>query len=488
MSLTSALRIAQSALQTTTQQTTIVTRNVSDASNPDYSRRAAVVVSTDPGSRSVQIQRATNDLLFRQNLQALASWSGQDALNSSLDQLELSVNGPDGSSSASTAIGNLQQALQLYASTPADQNVGASVIDAAKQVVRSLNDGTKAIQDFRTQTDAQIDTAVGQLNDLLNQFQAANTAIVKGTTSGADVSDAMDQRDSILKQIAEYVPISTYSRTNNDMVITTGDGTMLFETVPRSVTFQPSTGYAAGTTGNSVYIDGVPMSTGSGGDTTAGGKISGLIQARDGVASTMQSQLDEVARGLITAFSEDSPTQPDAAGLFTQGGSTAVPAAGTLVPGLAGQISINKLMDPDQGGDVTLLRDGGANGAGYVDNPTGGASYADRLIAYGDKLDAPMAFSPAAGITAQSSVVSYSAGSIGWFEAIRQQSSTASDNKEALATRTAEALSDDTGVNVDTEMSKLLDLEHTYQASARILNTVNEMLSSLFNTVDAVSA
>ena len=67
MSLSSAFSIAQSALLTTSQQTSIVSRNVADASNPDYARRIAVVTSTAPGARSVDIQRAANDLLFRQN-------------------------------------------------------------------------------------------------------------------------------------------------------------------------------------------------------------------------------------------------------------------------------------------------------------------------------------------------------------------------------------------------------------------------------------
>ncbi|MBN9270200.1 MAG: flagellar hook-associated protein FlgK, partial [Mesorhizobium sp.] len=59
----------------------------------------------------------------------------------------------------------------------------------------------------------------------------------------------------------------------------------------------------------------------------------------------------------------------------------------------------------------------------------------------------------------------------------------AADAKEALATRTAEALSNDTGVNVDQEMSLLLDLEHTYQASARMMKTVDDMMAALFAAV-----
>ena len=59
----------------------------------------------------------------------------------------------------------------------------------------------------------------------------------------------------------------------------------------------------------------------------------------------------------------------------------------------------------------------------------------------------------------------------------------AAEGKEALATRTAEALSNATGVNVDMEMSLLLDLEHTYEASARLIKAVDDMLSSLLVAV-----
>ncbi|MEI9402770.1 flagellar hook-associated protein FlgK [Mesorhizobium argentiipisi] len=482
MSLSSALSIAQSALLATSKQTSVVSRNVADASNPDYTRRIAVVTSTAPGARAVEIQRVANDLLFRQNLSALSAWSGQSALYNGMDQLDLSVNGVDNASSPSTAIANLQKALQLYATTPSNQNLGTSVVDAAKQVVNSLNSGTQAIQDFRTRADSQIATAINDLNSLLSQFQDANKAVISGTRSGTDVSDALDQRDALLKKISEYVPVSTFTRGDNDMVITTKDGATLFETVPRSVAFTPSSGYSAGTPGNTVYIDNVPVSAGAADNTTADGKLAGLLKLRDGVALTMQSQLDEIARGLVTAFAETAPSQPNAAGLFTWPGAPAIPFAGTLVDGLAGTISVNAAFDPSAGGNPALLRDGGANGAAYVVN-TGGASYADLLISYGNKLDQPMAFDSSAGIAASSGVSDYAANAIGWFEGVRQQASANADSKQALAARTAEALSNDTGVNVDQEMSLLLDLEHTYQASAHMMKTVSDMLDALMSAV-----
>ncbi|TIP40133.1 MAG: flagellar hook-associated protein FlgK, partial [Mesorhizobium sp.] len=180
---------------------------------------------------------------------------------------------------------------------------------------------------------------------------------------------------------------------------------------------------------------------------------------------------------------ETAPSQPNATGLFTWSGAPAIPAAGTLVDGLAGSISVNAAFDPSAGGNPALLRDGGANGVAYVANTSGGASYADLLIGYGNKLDQPMAFDTSTGIAVSSGVSDYAANAIGWFEGVRQQASTNADSKQALAARTAEALSNDTGVNVDQEMSLLLDLEHTYQASAHMMKTVGDMLDSLLAAV-----
>jgi flagellar hook-associated protein 1 FlgK len=94
-----------------------------------------------------------------------------------------------------------------------------------------------------------------------------------------------------------------------------------------------------------------------------------------------------------------------------------------------------------------------------------------------------MAFDPAAAVGTTQSVTDFSTSAISWFEGTRKNASTAADAKEALAARTGEALSNETGVNVDTEMSLMLDLEHTYEASARLIKAVDDMLTSLLTAV-----
>ena len=121
----------------------------------------------------------------------------------------------------------------------------------------------------------------------------------------------------------------------------------------------------------------------------------------------------------------------------------------------------------------------GANGAAYLHNTTGAASFSDLLLRYSERLDEPMTFDPLAGLDTNRSVTAFSFDSVSWLEANRKQAASGAEGKEALAVRTATALSNATGVNVDNEMALLLDLENAYEASARLISVIDEMLSTL---------
>src|SRR5690606_31711077 len=124
-----------------------------DARNPDYARRSAVLSSTAPGARVIEIRRATNEQLFRQNLSSISTLSSQSTLYAGMDRLGIAVNGVDNAFSPSTKISDLQQALQIYATSPSNSSLASNAINAARDAVRSLNDGALAIQTFRVEAD-----------------------------------------------------------------------------------------------------------------------------------------------------------------------------------------------------------------------------------------------------------------------------------------------------------------------------------------------
>ena len=488
MSLSTSLQTALSSLSTTAEQTSVASRNVANAGVATASRKTAEVI-TIPGSgvRLSSVDRVVNVALFKNLLSSTSSAAGQRAIVDGLDQLEQTVNDTELDASPAALIQKLADSIQQYAAAPHDTASAATVVAAANDLASALNDATDLVQSVRSQADADIAGSVDNLNTLLSRFEAVNKEIVKGTQSGADVTDYLDQRDQLLQQISEEVGIRTHTGANNSMSIYTDSGVTLFDVTARTITFQPTLAYTGATSGNQVYADSVPI-TGSGATMgVSSGRLMGLVKVRDDLAVTYQSQLDEIARGLIGAFAESDqsaiPALPDAPGLFTWGGAPALPAAATITAGLAGMIRVNPAVDPDQGGDLALVRDGGIAGAAYVYNAGGGAGYTDRLEEYIDQMHATQAFDPLAKLSSSARLDSFAASSAGWLEEARRTSGNEAEYRQTVLERSSDALSKVTGVNLDEEMTLMLDLERTYQASSKLISTIDSMLGSLLAAV-----
>lgn len=486
MSLSAVLYTAQSSLFNLSQKASVAARNISGASDPNYARRVVVLETAENGAAIVSVDRAANNRLAASARDALSLSVAQNTISENMKQLALSLNGSDGSGSASALLSRLHEALQNYSASPGNDLMARGVIDAASALAGSLNASAAEIHTMRARLDSEIAGEVDTLNGLLDEFEGVNKAIIKANLQGADASDLLDRRDTLLGGIAEIVPVTVTMRDHGDMMLTTAGGVMLFETTARDVTFTPRTAYAAGDAGNVVRIDGVPLNAGTGADTSSSGSIAARLQLRDEVTVSAEMQLDEIARGLVTLFAETDQSGgglPAQAGLFTWSGGPAVPPAGTLASGLATTLSVNALFDPRAGGTPSLLRDGGANGAAYVANGTGGVAFADRIIALADAMEAPMAFDTSTGLSGTGSIIAFSNNAQTWLESYRAGADAAGETKDAMYAALGSKLLAQTGVNIDDEMASLVEIEHSYEATSRIIATVDNMLASLLAAV-----
>lgn len=497
MSLTSALNTAQSIFNTTGTQSSVVSNNIANAGNKDYVRRQAAISTSLNGAQVVKIDRAKEDALLRQFVNANSKDSAQQTLLAGLEDLKSIVGGNDYETAPATFLAKFRDALSAFRTTPNNTIAAQGAITAAQDLANSLNNSTDAVQQVRANADKSISNSVDQLNTLLSQFETANNTVKNAVNTNADPSTALDERDRLLKQISSIVGVNAVTRDGNDMALYTPDGVVLFDTVPRSVTFQAQGTYDTSTIGNSVYIDGVALVSGKGGTTSATGSLTALLQLRDDVAPTFQSQLDEIAKGLVSLFSETNTAGTSTLpGLFTwtQPGGTAggTPTTGAVINGIAGTIKINPAVVTSLGGDPMKLRDGAINGAAFDQNPApdkngGYAAQLDKLYtAMGAKMD----FDPGAGVTgfnsttgldSNVSIMDFASNSMGWLEQYRSDASGAAENTAAALSRSDEAYSNETGVNLDEELTLLLDIEQSYKAGTKILNAVDEMLKSLLD-------
>lgn len=154
-----------------------------------------------------------------------------------------------------------------------------------------------------------------------------------------------------------------------------------------------------------------------------------------------------------------------------------MPASGVRAVGIAATISIN----PSVVTNPSLIRDGGINGAAYVYN--GGspppAGYNGRILQFTAAIAANRPFDASAGLDATANLTSFAARADGWLSAERQAASSDYEFTSVMYERATDSLNKVTGINVQEEYLVMLELERGYQASSKLLATIDSMFESL---------
>jgi flagellar hook-associated protein 1 len=498
MSLSTAFNVISSSFAANAAQIAVVSNNIANVNTPGYSRQIANAVTNSYGGADVaSVTREANAELLEQVSSSTSQAATQQAISNGLSTLAATVDDSSSTSSTSGAdqngaspsamLSNLQSALATYEDSPTSSSAADAVVSAASDLASSLNSASATVAQVRQQADQNMASSVSTINSLLNQFTAANNTVVTGLQTGADVSSAEDARDSIVTQLAQQIGVSTTTAANGSESIYTDSGVTLFQDTPRMVSFTPTPTLVDGGNGNAVTVDGVPITGANSPMPIQSGALAGYAALRDTLAPEYEAQLDQIAGGLINAFAESdqsaTPTQPSLPGLFTTPGATSLPSM-LATTGLADAIEVNPNADPSQGGDPTLIRDGAISDPGnpaYIYNTTDSASYTGRIQQLIGQISATQSFDPSAGLGSSSSLTDYANASVSWLQAENQQASNASSYQNALATQATSALSNATGVNLDTEMTNMLNLENTYASTAKLLTTVNSMFSALLD-------
>ncbi len=330
-------------------------------------------------------------------------------------------------------------------------------------------------------------SSVTTINSLLSQFTAANNAVVSGLQAGANVASAQDQRDSIVTQLSQQIGVSTITAANGSMSIYTDSGVTLFQDTARTVAFTPTP----------TLVDGQAVRPSP---STASRSPARIRRCRSSRArSRATPRCATRSRPNIRPSSTRSPAasstpsrraisprrrrSPRCPASSPRPAQQACPRCRRRPASPRRSKSIPTSI-PSPGGDATLLRDGGISNPGnpaYTYNSTGAASYTGRIQQLVGAIGATQSFDPSAGLGASASLTDYANASVSWLQGENSQASNASSYQNALATQATSALSNATGVNLDAEMTNMLNLENSYASSAKLLTTVNSMFSALLN-------
>ncbi|MCB1396939.1 MAG: flagellar hook-associated protein FlgK [Rhodobacter sp.] len=475
MSISSALQNATSGLFASARAVQVASANVANAMTAGYAPRrieltSATLGGTGAGVRITGITREVDPVLVGMLRDADATSQAGTRNTAFWTRIEGAVGLPGAGIQA--ALSNFETALISASDRPDLDSRLAKVASAAVTLADTIGAAGDTVQILRAEADAAIARDVEALNTGLGRVDALNAEITRLRAAGQETLGLEDQRQALISDLAAIVPMREYARADGRITLFSAGGQLLLDLDPQEIGFTPAPAMDASMTPGAglsgLTVGGLAVTADASGP-LAGGTLAASVTLRDTIAPGIQAELDTLAADLIARFQDpqaDATLGPGVAGLFTDAGAA---LSGSPAAGLTARLGVNPAVLPDQGGALWRLRDGlGAASPGAVGNASG-------LAALLGALDRTV--SPGPGMPAQS--LSASLGDLS--ARLSTHAQAAQDSALTESARYAE-LNDQMlaqGVDTDAEMQRLLTIEQSYAANARVIQTADAMLQRL---------
>lgn len=309
----SGLRVTQAALD-------VVSRNVSNADTPGYTRKTLnrttmVVGSNVTGIRIGDIVRDV-DVLVQRQLRLENSGAGYvRILKQYYSQLDLMLGEPGSANGVDTLFNTFRSSMEALSVSPESFIAREQALRDAQVLAGNLNQLSSDIQAMRLDAERGIGDAVERVNDLLETISKINQDIGSRDQQQSPPADLLDIRDGHISELSQLLDIQVVERERGMISIFTKSGTMLLDLLPAKLRFDER----GSMTAQSLYSDD-PAERGVGtiqivsqngaaidmirDSQIRSGKIAALLELRDEHLVDAQAQLDVLAEALARSLSE----------------------------------------------------------------------------------------------------------------------------------------------------------------------------------------
>lgn len=506
------------------QQTAMNTtgHNIANANTVGYSRQVVnftasrpievpgISSSTAPGQLGTgvnfsdigRVRESFLDGQYRDQNQSLGNWEVQRA---TLGRIEEIINEPS-ETGMSSVLDDFWNSWHDLANQPDNLTARSVVMENSVTLTNMFGDTATKLNNLESDINDSINIKTQDLNTKLNQIAELNEQIFRIEQLGSNANDLRDQRDLITDEISRII--------NIDVVETSRGYTI-------------STGSTQLVTGNVVtQLD--PNSLPS---DISGGELYGYIASLQHV-DTYRAQIDQLAKGI--AEGEFTLTLP--AGSVIPEGTTLTHADGTTVTytganrtltsdvtvkikGINGLHQLGyTLQEPAEAGGLFFTTKDGSNNftadniqvnpdivkdvrniaasnSTYIESSASGdvekvlKGNNQVAIWIGQMRNTTLTFeqsSSASALDGEGTIDDMFRSMVGRLgvktnEAIRQ-----ADNQKVLVDQVNMNRQSVSGVSLDEEMANLVKYQHAYNASARMITAIDEMLDKVINGMGIV--
>jgi flagellar hook-associated protein 1 FlgK len=455
MSLFAILDLGRSGTQVSRSGVQTAGNNIANTTTEGFSRRDAAIVSREAytqgglvvgnGARVDAIVRTANEVLSHRVRNASSQSSAAEARHDVLTRADALL-GELGEATLATSLDGFLNSFDALSAMPHDDVTRAEVIEAASLFVADINAYGSEVARMRAEIDDAVRHRVDEVNGILADLEQLTKTLVLGS------ADDLDRRDLLLGKLGEIVDVHVLiDEQNVPQVYLRHEGSSLFNGVARPL----STSTAAG---GEVRIE---VSTAAGKrdvtDLLAGGRLAGLVEARDRDLVPLANRLDQLAFDIA-------------------GTVNAIHAAGYGLDGVTGR-NLFSIPGTAAGAAMTIAVDPSVAG-----NPAAVAAALNPALLPGDNTNA-LALAQVRNTVLSSGEVASDALAI----ALHDFGSRVHNAGRAVTatTQTHERLAlleeELRGVSIDEEMTKLMEYQRSYAAAAKVIQTADELFDVLLS-------
>ena len=460
MSIISSLYIGASGLSVNQKGIEVTGNNLSNLNTEGYTRQTLELSSTPTlecdgqmigsGATVSSISRETNVFVTRQLMTKSAEYGEENAKSTVLAEIE-QIMSIDGDDSLSTSIDEFFDAWQELSNDPSATLERQQVMQVGENLAASFQTMVSDLGTVTNSINEDLEGKITSLNQQLQQIADLNVQIVSAESTGISANSLRDQRDVLLKAVAEIAGISNYEEANGMVSVQLSSGLPLVTA---------DTVSTLATEWNSGVLD---ITLTSGASTTQlsaddfSGELGGMLELRDEYIPDLVEQLDILAYNLATAVNavhnsgidQNSNSGSDFFSFSSSGSDPWDGAASTLTMALSSTSEVAAGNSATSGDNENTL-----NMVALQDqNLINGTSTLNNYYA---------SIAAAVGLTVS-------------------ENDAALASSEDCLTQLQNMRASVSGVSTDEEMLMLVQYQSGYEAAARFLTTVDEMLDTLMS-------
>jgi flagellar hook-associated protein 1 FlgK len=453
---------AASGLRAYQTRTDIASHNIANAGTPGFTRRRAIQVPfgsnsvpgiwsrndrPGDGAEVIDIERL-RDLFLEQRLVSETGNAGYyGKVAGVMGRIEALYPEPSDTGIAGR-LTELWGAWDDLSANPVSIAGRRGVLSKAQSVVDALRKTAADLTDNRTGLLTETQGLVDTLNLKLEQVARFNESIARAYSGDVPAGDLEDQRDVVIREIAKIADLRVIEKDNgmSDLYIAgrqvvQGVDIQRFTLTDGVVPPVGSVADQAGVTIVELTLpDGIPL--------TIGGELGGAMRAYNVEVPQVMKDMNDVAARLVTdtntlhvtAFGTDGFTGRN---FFAAAGVTAatiaLDPAVDGIPGAVGASATGAVYDGDMARQIAALSD----------STTGADELYRALI-----------------------------GDLGQVTSLANIDAIQTETIRMTAEQAREALS---GVNLDEEVSLLMQHQQAYTANARVISTLEQMMDALLS-------